>query len=150
MLRSLIGGVLVLAAIALAACQQTPRQTIGVTASSLAGEWTLVSIEGRDVGELLPQGLRQPSIMITEDARVSGFGGVNRLRSSLDQAALPFGEFKMGPIASTKMAGAPEAMDLENRFTRLLRETSAFRLTGDTLIVWREGEGPAMKFTKAP
>jgi heat shock protein HslJ len=79
---------------------------------------------------------------------VSGFGGVNRISSALDVEAVPKGEFKLGPIISTKMAGPPEAMEVEGRFTRLLGEAASFELAGDTLTLWNAQKGPAMKLVR--
>lgn len=129
-------------------CEQTHKATTGQGVSALVGEWTLDSIEGGDVGEKLPPGARRPSITIDAEGRVTGFGGVNRLSGSLDTAAAPRGEFKLGPLISTKMAGPPEAMELENRFMRLLDEAGTFELSGDSLVVWNEGKGPPMKLVR--
>jgi heat shock protein HslJ len=138
----------VLIGFGLPACKQGQKATMGQNVSALAGEWTLESIEGGDVAKLLPAGARRPSINIASDGKVSGFGGVNRLSSTLDVQAVPKGEFKLGPMISTRMAGPKESMDLENRFTRLLEQAGSFELSGDKLTVWNAQKGPPMRFVR--
>lgn len=148
MTRCVLMLVCLLTAVSAPGCKQGQKATTGQSLSALVGEWTLQSIEGADVAQTLPAGSRRPSINVAGDAKVSGFGGVNRLSSTLDAAAVPKGEFKLGPIISTKMAGPKESMDLENRFTRLLEQARSFQLTGDTLTLWTEGKGPPMQFAR--
>jgi heat shock protein HslJ len=52
-------------------------------------------------------------------------------------------------MISTKMAGPPEAMELENRFVRLLGEAGTFELSGDALIIWNAGKGPPMRLVRS-
>lgn len=130
-------------------CQQGSKSTTGHTVSALEGEWTLQSIDGDDVAKPLPERSRRPNLTITGDGKVGGFGGVNRLGSALDVAAIPAGEFKLSPIISTKMAGPPASMDLENRFTRLLGEAATFELQGDSLVVRNAQKSSAMTFSRA-
>jgi heat shock protein HslJ len=58
-------------------------------------------------------------------ARATGFAGVNRYAGEylLDGARLTF-----GPAVLTKMAGPPERMDLERRFTAALAATTRWRI----------------------
>lgn len=107
----------------------------------LAGDWVLKQIEGAEVASLLPSGAPAPSLNFGDDGRVSGFGGVNRLAGGLDLDALTKGDFRLGQMISTKMAGPPESMQLENRFTRLLGEANGFKFgSGDSLSLTRDGK----------
>lgn len=126
-------------------CQSTGTASGGASSMTnaiekLAGDWVLKQIEGTDVSSLLPAGARAPSLNLGSDGRVSGFGGVNRLAGGLDLEALTKGDFKLGQMISTKMAGPPESMQLEDRFTRLLGEVTGFKLgSGDSLSLTKGG-----------
>ena len=116
----------------------------------LAGDWVLKQIEGTDVASLLPAGAKAPSLNFGSDGRVSGFGGVNRLAGGLDLGALTKGDFKLGQMISTKMAGPPESMQLEDRFTRLLGEATGLKFgSGDSLSLTKGGTS-LLDFVRAP
>ena len=79
----------------------------------LAGTgWVVTSI---DEDPLLVED--PPTIAFEEDGSVSGGAGVNRFVGtwSMDEDVLVF-----GPLATTRMAGPPERMDLEHRFLAVL------------------------------
>lgn len=81
-------------------------------ARSVYGEWRLYAIEGRPFEPT--DELRAPTLRIDREGRISGFSGVNRFTGAIDIPSLGRGEFATGAIASTKMAGSMEAMNLEN------------------------------------
>ncbi len=102
--------------------------------ASLSGEWTLDWMQG--TGPVAPStGRPAPSITIATDGKVTGFTGVNRMSSSLDTARAAKGEFAMGPAASTRMAGPPEAMQLETNFLGALQRATRYRINGDHLVL---------------
>lgn len=115
------------------------------SAKSIFGNWNLDSLMGQAVPML--GGGRKPSISIGEDGSVSGMSGVNRFSSSLDLDKLMKGEFAMKPAASTKMAGAPEAMNLEDQFLQALQQVTGFNVDGDTLSL-TNGAETLMKFLR--
>lgn len=95
----------------------------------------------------LPEGQRTPSlIFLSEDNQVHGFAGVNQLNGTytLEDNRLTF-----GPLAMTRMAGSPEAMALEQRFSAALEEITAWRLDGTTLELLA-GTTPMARFEPAP
>jgi heat shock protein HslJ len=51
-------------------------------------------------------------------------------------------------LASTRMAGAPEAMKLEDGVGKTLAGKLRYSITGDVLELWR-GESLVAKYTKA-
>jgi heat shock protein HslJ len=116
----------------------------------LAGEWVLSKLQGQDAAAMLPAGARLPSLDFAADGKVSGFGGVNRLASSLDPARLAQGKFSIGNMISTKMAGPPEAMNMENRFTSLLGQADGFRFTdGGKGLSLTQGGSSILDFVRA-
>jgi heat shock protein HslJ len=135
-------------AVALPACQSGPASGSEPSLNSLLGDWTLQSLGGEDVPSALPAGAKAPSLRVSPEGRVSGFGGVNRLSSSLDVEAISRGEFKLSPVAATKMAGPPAAMQLEDRFTRLLGEATGFSVSGDTLQLFGAGKQQLMRLVR--
>lgn len=105
--------------------------------AALAGEWTLVELEGRRLVDWLPPiwDDQPPSVAFEADGAVGGYTGVNRMGSKLDGAALVRGEFLLSPIISTRRAGPPELMHLEARLVMALQRARGFRLLGDTLAI---------------
>lgn len=114
---------------------------------SLVGEWNLASLNGRDVSALSGLDGKRPSINIDPEGRIGGYGGVNRIGGGLDLAALAKGEFKTGPMFSTKMAGPPELMKLEDDFTAALSKVRRFDLKDGKLLLMGD-EGTRLKFVK--
>lgn len=87
----------------------------------LEGTWLLKLVEGQAVAK----DMKTPSLTIAQDGKVSGFGGVNRLMGSMSAG----GEKLFGPVATTMMAGPPEAMKTEMAFTRALEKVTVSRTT---------------------
>lgn len=56
--------------------------------------------------------------------KVSGFAGVNRYNGSYETQA--DGSIEFGPLATTKMAGPPEAMAAEAAYLKALQEASHY------------------------
>lgn len=99
-----------------------PAGNSGLTLSG--PEWTLVELGGRPVDATA--GAPAPSLRFEgAAARATGFAGVNRYSGEylLDGARLTF-----GPAVLTKMAGPPERMELERRFTAALAATTRWRI----------------------
>ncbi|MEB3323072.1 MAG: amidohydrolase family protein [Synechococcaceae cyanobacterium] len=92
-------------------------------------EWILVSLLGEPVSTPRPPTLRAAG------GRLSIFGGINRLNGSV---ALVRDRVVIGELASTKMAGPPELMALENRFAGTLRTVNGFHVKGTKLELLRD------------
>lgn len=75
--------------------------------------------------------------MLFAKGKLSVFGGVNRISGSY---ALVNDAVVMGDLASTKMAGPPELMDLESRFTKTLAAVNGFTVAGDKLVLLTDGK----------
>lgn len=109
----------------------------------LAGEWVLKAMNGSEVASMLPSGAQPPSLNFGTDGKVSGFSGVNRLAGGFDLGKLAEGKLSFGNLASTKMAGPPEAMQVESKFTGLLAKVDGFRFVdgGRQLSLTEGGKG---------
>lgn len=92
--------------------------------------WTLVSMEGGEIGE------RPPTIEFLPSGVVTGFAGVNRF-SGTRSGAWP--AIRIDPGAMTKMAGTEAQNRVEQTFTRLLREVDGADVNGETLTLWSLG-----------
>ena len=123
----------------------TPEGNSGLTLTGPV--WTLVALGERPVE--VSAGAAAPSLQFDgATSRASGYAGVNRYNGEfmLDGARLTF-----GPAVLTKMAGPPERMDLERRFTAALAATTRWRirerhlelLAGDDYVLAKFAAGPA-------
>ncbi len=98
----------------------------------LAGStWVVTSLdeESLDVDD-------PPTIGFDDEGHVSGGAGVNRFTGtwSLDEDVLVF-----GPLATTRMAGPPEQMDLERRFLDVLGARCTVTRTDEGLLLTSDG-----------
>ncbi len=107
----------------------------------LVGAWILVTIDGEPV----PEVGKQPTMEISEDGTASGVGGVNRFNT---QVEVVDGRLSFGPTAATKMAGPPEAMDLESSYFTRLGTVLNYEIDGETLRLWA-GDNEALVFERS-
>ena len=112
-----------------------------VSLAELAGtEWMLVGLDDRP----LPAGARPPTLLFG-DARVSGFGGCNRYTGTV--AAKRPGTLSVGPLATTKMACAGPATDVEDRYLAALAAVSQCALVAGRLQLSGTVEGASRTLT---
>ena len=105
----------------------------------LEGDWLVIEIDGEPIDTEAPREVR------FEGARVAGRVGVNRFTGSF---TLDGDTLQVGPVASTRMAGPPELMALEDRFNSHLDGEHQIALKGDVLTLSREAH--SMVLTHAP
>jgi putative lipoprotein len=98
--------------------------------------WTLVSLGGQP----LPQGMRSPTATF-DGVRLSGLGGCNRYTGQVQDKGL--GAMTVGPMASTKMACPPPAMEVESRYFAVLARVTQYQVAGSRLIL----SGPSGELT---
>jgi len=122
-------------ATAAAAATDTPS-----LATVAGATWMLVSLGGQP----LPPGTRAPTAVF-DGARMSGLGGCNRYTGQA-QTKAP-GTIAIGPLAATKMACPPPAMDLESRYFAALAQVTQYRLTGSRLVL--SGPSGELAFERA-
>jgi heat shock protein HslJ len=116
----------------------------------LAGEWLAVSIQGEPVDKMMAGvPIREfPSLALVEDDRVAGSTAVNRWSAQLDMEKAESGAFVLGSAISTRMAGPPEVMKVEQRFLAALEASKMFSIT-DGVLILKDAEGKeTMRFSK--
>jgi len=128
-MRALLLGV-VLCVLAVSAC----RAADGGKGAKAAGNWRLVELDGA-----APALARAPELQIEVDGTLRGFAGVNRFSGQAELEAFGQGEIRSGPMIATRMAGSPEAMELEARFLALLAAPLEWRRRGGELQLLQDG-----------
>ena len=93
-------------------------------------DWQATELDGRSLPELVRLSLR-----FGQDGRLSGSAGVNRVMGGYQ---LGDGVIDFGQLATTLMAGPPDAMAIERRVLGILQGRRPYRLDGDGLHI---GEG---------
>lgn len=103
--------------------------------------WKLIEVRGQPVQ--VAEGMREPSIVLhAQDSRMAGSGGVNRLMGgyTVDGGSLTFSQ-----VASTMMAGPPEAMQQEQAIVAALGAVRGFGIAGNDLTLLDEAGAPVLK-----
>ena len=119
---------IVAAMLMLAGASMSLAQQGTTMAGSLTGsEWRVESIGGVGVGAD-----SRASITIAGDGALSGSGGCNRLmgRADIKGEAVTF-----APVATTRMACAPDIMQQERKLLDALQATRSYRLDGAALTL---------------
>jgi len=93
-------------------------------------QWTLVALNG------IPVTATNPPTMKFERGRVTIFGGVNRLGGAY---ALIGESVTLEDLTSTRLAGPPDLMDLESRFSKVMATVDAFHVSGADLELLSAG-----------
>ncbi|MDZ7651766.1 MAG: META domain-containing protein [Burkholderiaceae bacterium] len=117
------GSALFLLPALLMGCAQTPPPT------PLTGtEWILAELPGQS----LPAAGARPTLMLAgEPLRATGGAGVNNFVGTVQMAGA--GGLTFGPLATTRRAGAPQAMQLEAAYLAALAAARTFRTGPGTL-----------------
>lgn len=131
----------------LPACSSADRTPVSPTIENFGGAWDLVSIGDTPLPASITSSDRRPSLLFARDGSVTGSGGVNRLSSRFDVEAVKAGKFSMRPAAMTRMAGSPEAMEIESRFTQALDKVNACSVTESSLTL-SGGGAETLKFNR--
>lgn len=120
-----------LASLGLVACVggQTPE-------APLTGAWKVVTLGGM----ILPA---EAEVTLAFAApNVSGMSGCNRFTGSYTQSGQTL---RFGPVASTRMACAPQLMDIETGFSTALTSITGFDLGADGVLKLRVGDAVVMQ-----
>ncbi|GAA2472187.1 META domain-containing protein [Terrabacter carboxydivorans] len=89
----------------------------------------------------------QPQLSFGDDGRVSGSTGVNRLMGRYELAD---GTLVVLDVATTRMAGPPEAMEREQRLLAVLAEPRTLVIQGDRLELGDRETGAVLRRADAP
>lgn len=103
--------------------------------------WKIFDVAGQPI--VVAQQLREPQLVFNgQDGRFAGSGGVNRLMGSyvVDGTGLTFSQ-----VASTMMAGPPEAMQQEQAIVAALGTVRGFSIAGDQLTLVDESGHPVLR-----
>jgi heat shock protein HslJ len=91
--------------------------------------WQLVELDGKPVPAT--EGFATPTLQLdAASRRASGTGGVNQFTTNYELSGLAL---RFGTVASTKMAGRPEAMAIENDYFKALATGSFWSIKGNQL-----------------
>ena len=123
-----------------AACQRPtdrgvtvpPVTNITPDASLRDTRWVLRQLSSQPLTETFPEG-QEPFLFISAAGTAEGLGGCNRFRGGL-QPVQNDGELLFAPLLSTRMA-CP-SLTTEQSFTQALEATRAYRITGNTLMLY--------------
>lgn len=97
--------------------------------------WKLTALTGLDT---LPTLRKEAWIQFTlQENRFRGYTGLNNMSGTynLKKGAT----VTLGPIATTRMAGPEPMMKVENRLLQALSSFDTYKITGDTLTLFKEG-----------
>ena len=100
-------------------------------------EWTLTELNGKPFAA--PAGGRgAPTLQFDAGKKsASGFSGVNRFFGGYEKDGE---KLKFGQLASTQMAGPPEAMAAESAFLAMLASVTGWQIADGTLALLSEGK----------
>jgi heat shock protein HslJ len=99
-------------------------------------------------GEPPSDGGTTPMLVIREDGAVAGSSGINRFMTRVVPDDLAAGRLAFAATAGTKMAGPPQAMELERTFLDRLEAVSTFAVEGDILRLFA-GDTEVLVFERA-
>ena len=116
-----------------AACASLGRSSAGLESR----DWRLVELRGQPAAP--STGMRPAHLRFAADSmRVGGSGGCNRIAGTYAHSG---DRLAFGPIISTRMACADTRLNRqETDFLAALQATNRYEITGDTLVLARDGE----------
>jgi len=142
-MAAVISGLLVVGA--LAACSSSGADAGSGDAVGPAGGAGLVNSWSLTSAAIDSSDLSAFGITITfTDTEASGFGGVNNYMTSFTSG--PEGDLNFGEIASTKMAGAEDAMQAETAYLAALATVTGYTVSGNELDLFA-GEQEILTYT---
>lgn len=153
-MKSLLLSLAAISSLLLGGCASNNTTKFDLAPASPAGHaWTLAAVRGEPVvlpelASQMPEGAQRiPEIRFSADGlSVSGYTGVNGFsgRSDFNGEKLKF-----GPLATTRRAGPPELMTLENHYTAALTNVTAWKIEHRQLLLLIDGE-PVLVFELQP
>lgn len=117
----------------------------GCSAGSASLNGTSWKLTGWTVSSLDPS--KFEIIATFDDGRISGRSGVNSYNGPVKTDAS--GSFSAGQLATTLMAGSPEAMRAESAYLKLLAAAKSYLVSGDKLTLLDGNGNESLIFTRA-
>jgi heat shock protein HslJ len=97
-----------------------------------ATDWVLAEMDGKPVDA----SAKPPTLLVQYD-KVVGFSGCNRYTGALKETTP--GQIKIGPLAGTRMACPPAAMELEDQFTTRMNKVGRYSFrAGQLALGWED------------
>ncbi|MGY3090225.1 heat shock protein HslJ [Hymenobacter sp. UYAg731] len=138
-----------LLALLAAGCQTRPTQgtaaatpppaRVAPNAQLRETRWVPRQLAGQRVA--VPADTREPYLLLRADGTAEGNGGYNRFRGTFFNETA--GELKFSPLMSTRMS-CP-AIATENEFNQALGQSSTYRISGDTLLLFNATSAPVAR-----
>lgn len=110
------------------------------------GTWKLTHINGNAIS--VPSGNQTPTLVLSNGGNLTGNTGLNSMSGTYTTKGRYADNITFSPIATTKMAGGRDAMDLERRYNEALSRVDTARVEGDRLIL-KDGDNQVLRFTRA-
>jgi heat shock protein HslJ len=109
--------------------------------SLVGSQWRLIELAGAEVAED-----SNADLVFYEPGRLAGNGSVNRFNGGI---SVRDGALEVSPLASTMMAGPPDAMEREQQYLAALQVAAALVVSQDDVltITLRDREHP-LKFRR--
>ncbi len=103
--------------------------------------WKLTELDGAPV-TMAPEQEREVRITLTDDGKVQGFTGCNRVMGGYTLAG---NALRFTQLAGTRMACPPPLMQLESAVLANLNSVTGYLLEGEKLILLKDG-APVARF----
>ncbi|PHV32754.1 META domain-containing protein [Janthinobacterium sp. BJB312] len=129
------------AAIAMAGGCAATSDSVKPNASLTNTYWKLTQLDGTPVA-MAPQQEREVRITLTDDGKVTGFTGCNRVMGGYTVAGTTL---RFTQLAGTRMACPPPLMQLESAVLANLNSVTGYQLDGEKLILLKDG-APVARF----
>jgi heat shock protein HslJ len=106
----------------------------------LAGTWQV-----EQVGDTIVAAEGAPTVEFAPDGRVRGTGGVNRFTGHIEVIG---DDIQFGPLATTRMAGPPAAMEDERHLLAALSGRRTIVMSGDGLVLGDPAGGDGVRLRR--
>ena len=139
-MKKVIITIMILFVVFISSCVSGPDKNAAVSFTDT--RWILTEVDGSPVPVVGNDLMREPFVLFqTEDMRFSGCGGVNNLMGAFQ---LNEGKLSLSGVARTMMAGP--GLDFEDKFVRALNAINTYTVTGDGLVLSKDGASPLLHF----
>ncbi|MGK5080994.1 META domain-containing protein [Janthinobacterium sp. HLX7-2] len=118
-----------------------PNASLAPQASLTNTYWKLTQLDGATV-TMAPEQEREVRITLSDDGKVTGFTGCNRVMGGYTVAGTAL---RFTQLAGTRMACPPPLMQLESAVLANLNSVTGYQLDGEKLILLKDG-APVARF----